>query len=185
MHLWGFSNGGKKRKKKRKISAHADGGPRSRICARETLRSAPHQHERKFSPHVSAESPSNISPNWEPISKVSEDFKKSKQKSKNLKIGPSGGQHAGPSGVQPGPLLATLPGEPNTAKSTGQPSGAEADPVDVSFDGEQSPSLEGLPSSQDRVLGLVSARASAPSFPQQEEEDVFAFGFSLDWRLYR
>ena len=36
-------------KKHRKISAHADGGPRSRVCARETLRSAPHRHERKFS----------------------------------------------------------------------------------------------------------------------------------------
>jgi hypothetical protein len=32
-----------------KISAHADGGPRSRVCARETLRSAPHRRERKFS----------------------------------------------------------------------------------------------------------------------------------------
>ena len=31
------------------ISAHANGGPRSRVCARETLRSAPHRHERKFS----------------------------------------------------------------------------------------------------------------------------------------
>ena len=30
-------------------SAHADGGPRSRVCARETLRSAFHRHERKFS----------------------------------------------------------------------------------------------------------------------------------------
>ena len=30
-------------------SAHADWGPRSRVCARETLRSAPHRHERKFS----------------------------------------------------------------------------------------------------------------------------------------
>ena len=30
-------------------SAHADGGPRSRVCARETLRSDPHRHERKFS----------------------------------------------------------------------------------------------------------------------------------------
>ena len=30
------------------ISAHTDGGPRSRVCARETLRSAPHRHERKF-----------------------------------------------------------------------------------------------------------------------------------------
>ena len=32
-----------------RISAHADGGPRSRVCARETLRSAPQRHERKFS----------------------------------------------------------------------------------------------------------------------------------------
>ena len=30
------------------ISAHADGGPRSQVCARETLRSAPHRDERKF-----------------------------------------------------------------------------------------------------------------------------------------
>jgi hypothetical protein len=32
-----------------KISAHADGGPRSQVFARETLRSAPHRRERKFS----------------------------------------------------------------------------------------------------------------------------------------
>ena len=38
-----------RRKKKEKISAHADGGPRSRVCAREALRSAPHRRERKFS----------------------------------------------------------------------------------------------------------------------------------------
>ena len=31
-----------------KISASADGGPRSRVCARWTLRLAPHRHERKF-----------------------------------------------------------------------------------------------------------------------------------------
>ena len=31
------------------ISAHADGDPRYRVCARETLCSAPHQRERKFS----------------------------------------------------------------------------------------------------------------------------------------
>ena len=31
------------------ISANADGGPRSRVCARETLRLAPHRRERKFS----------------------------------------------------------------------------------------------------------------------------------------
>ena len=29
------------------ISAQADGGPRFRVCARETLRSAPHRRERK------------------------------------------------------------------------------------------------------------------------------------------
>ena len=32
-----------------KISAHADGGPHSRVCAHETLCSAPHRRERKFS----------------------------------------------------------------------------------------------------------------------------------------
>ena len=32
-----------------KISAYADGGPRSRVCAWETLRSAPHRRTRKFS----------------------------------------------------------------------------------------------------------------------------------------
>ena len=31
------------------ISAHADGVPRSWVCARETLRSAPHRHKQKFS----------------------------------------------------------------------------------------------------------------------------------------
>ena len=31
-----------------KISAHADGGPRFRVCARLTLRLPPHEHERKF-----------------------------------------------------------------------------------------------------------------------------------------
>ena len=31
------------------IFAHADGGPRSRVCARETLRSASHRREQKFS----------------------------------------------------------------------------------------------------------------------------------------
>ena len=31
-------------KKTLTISASADGGPRSRVCARETLRSAPHRH---------------------------------------------------------------------------------------------------------------------------------------------
>ena len=37
------------RRKMYLISAHADGGPRSRVRARETLRSAPHRHEQKFS----------------------------------------------------------------------------------------------------------------------------------------
>ena len=31
-----------------KISDGADGGPRSRLCARLTLRSAPHRHQQKF-----------------------------------------------------------------------------------------------------------------------------------------
>ncbi len=31
------------------IFPHADGGPRSRVCAHETLHSAPHRHERNFS----------------------------------------------------------------------------------------------------------------------------------------
>ena len=31
------------------ISAHADGGPRSRVCVFETIRSAPHRYEHKFS----------------------------------------------------------------------------------------------------------------------------------------
>jgi hypothetical protein len=35
--------------RRKRNSAHADGGPRSRVCARETLRSAPHRRERKFS----------------------------------------------------------------------------------------------------------------------------------------
>ena len=33
-----------KHKEVYQISASADGGPRSRVCARETLRSAPHRH---------------------------------------------------------------------------------------------------------------------------------------------
>ena len=46
-----------------KISASADGGPRSRVFARETLRSAPIDTSGNFPAHMSAESPSNISPN--------------------------------------------------------------------------------------------------------------------------
>ena len=38
-----------------KISASADGGPRSWVCARLTLRSAPIDTSRNFSVHVSAE----------------------------------------------------------------------------------------------------------------------------------
>ena len=53
--------------------ASADGGHRSRVCARETLRSAPIKTSRNFPAHMSAESPSNISPNpSEVISEVSE-----------------------------------------------------------------------------------------------------------------
>ena len=49
------------------ISAYANGGPRSRVCA------APIDERGNFPPYVSAESPLNISPNWlELISKVSE-----------------------------------------------------------------------------------------------------------------
>jgi hypothetical protein len=33
-----------KKKEDNLNSASADGGPRSRVCARETLRSAPHRH---------------------------------------------------------------------------------------------------------------------------------------------
>ena len=57
----------------RTISAHADGGPPSRVCARKTLCLAPHRRERKFYGAESAESPSNISPNTsEVISEVLE-----------------------------------------------------------------------------------------------------------------
>ena len=38
-----------KKRMRNKITANADGGPRSRVRARETLRSAPHRRERKFS----------------------------------------------------------------------------------------------------------------------------------------
>jgi hypothetical protein len=39
--------------KQQKISARVDGGPHFRVCAQETLRSAPHQHEQKvFGAHV-------------------------------------------------------------------------------------------------------------------------------------
>jgi hypothetical protein len=44
------------------ISAGVNGGPRSWVCALATLRLTPHQHQKKFGPHVAAKSPSNISP---------------------------------------------------------------------------------------------------------------------------
>ena len=48
-------------------------GPRSWVCARETLRSAPIDMSGNFPAYVSEESPSNISPNpLEVISEVSE-----------------------------------------------------------------------------------------------------------------
>ena len=53
-----------------KISAHADGCPRSRVCARKTLRSALIDTSGNFPAHMSAESPSNISPN--PLEVISE-----------------------------------------------------------------------------------------------------------------
>ena len=39
-----FAKIGGKKWKGGEISASADGGPRSRVCTRETLRSAPHRH---------------------------------------------------------------------------------------------------------------------------------------------
>ena len=56
-------------------SAHADGGPHSRVYARETLCSAPINVSGNFPAHMSEESPSNISPNpSKVISEVSELF---------------------------------------------------------------------------------------------------------------
>ena len=52
----------KKSKMYLKTSAHADGGLRSQVCACKTLRSAPIDMSRSFPAHMSAESPSNISP---------------------------------------------------------------------------------------------------------------------------
>ena len=54
--FWGKSKEGNKKKnnKSGKIFAHADGGPRSRVCARETLRSAPIDVSGNFSAHMSA-----------------------------------------------------------------------------------------------------------------------------------
>ena len=65
------SNRGKKKKgeREKEISASTDGGPRSRVCARETLRSAPINTRGNLPAHVSAESPSNTS---KVISEVSE-----------------------------------------------------------------------------------------------------------------
>ena len=47
MPFCGFSKGGEKREKN-EISAYTDGGPRSRVSARETLHSVPHRRELKF-----------------------------------------------------------------------------------------------------------------------------------------
>ena len=56
-----------------RISAGTEGGPRSRVCARYTLRSSPINTSGNFPAHMSAESSSNISPNpSEVISEVSE-----------------------------------------------------------------------------------------------------------------
>ena len=45
-HYWGLATAATRSRKEeeKEISASADGGPRSRVCARETLRSAPHRH---------------------------------------------------------------------------------------------------------------------------------------------
>ena len=42
LHQWQWATN--LQQERLKISASADGGPRSRVCARETLRSAPHRH---------------------------------------------------------------------------------------------------------------------------------------------
>ena len=61
-------------------SAHADGGPRSRVCSRDTPAQPPIDMSGNFPAHVSVELPSTISPDClELISKVSKnikDFKK-------------------------------------------------------------------------------------------------------------
>ena len=55
------------------ISVHAEGDPCSRVCEVKTLHSAPINMSGNFPVHMSAESPSNFSPNpSEVISKVSE-----------------------------------------------------------------------------------------------------------------
>ena len=57
----------------KKISAHADGGPRSRVAHAIPSAQPPIDVSGNFTAHVSAESPSNISPNpSEVISEVSE-----------------------------------------------------------------------------------------------------------------
>ena len=71
-----------------KISASADRGPRSRVCARETLRWPPINTSGNFPAHVSAESPSNISPN--PSEVISEVSEPSDKNPKNAPRGPGG-----------------------------------------------------------------------------------------------
>ena len=63
----------KKERKREKISAHADGGPRSPSAHAGLFARPPISMSGNFLAHVSAESPSNISPNpSEVISEVSE-----------------------------------------------------------------------------------------------------------------
>ena len=60
----------------KEISAHADGGPRSCVCSRDTPAQPPIDMSGNFPPHVSAELPSTISPNClELIPKVLENPK--------------------------------------------------------------------------------------------------------------
>ena len=70
----------KKRRRKRKISAHADGGPCSRVCSRNTPAQPPIDMSGIFPAHVSIELPSTISPDWlELFFKVSKNIKNFKK----------------------------------------------------------------------------------------------------------
>ena len=74
-------------KEEEEISAHADGGPRSHVCSRNTSVQPPIDMSGNFPAHVSAELPSTISPDYlELISKVSEN---KKNVNKNRKMAPS------------------------------------------------------------------------------------------------
>ena len=64
-----------------KISTHADGGPRSRVCSRDNPAQPPIDMSGNFPAHVSVELLSTISPDWlELFSKVSENIKNFKKK---------------------------------------------------------------------------------------------------------